>query len=253
MRRVFAVDVGDELARFATGGDPAKAKAALAARLDEVAAQFERFANGATEIFKRRSGVYSALTGIGMAAFMNVDGVAVTQRLFADQQLAEKVVVTYDLTSLEQLVEAQKKQGGTQVALPAAQAELEQLGLPIGGRYFPYCKANPDGRFADPRCDSATRWEESAWSDRVGAVMVVPQFWSWLLSILVTGALIGLGAPFWFDIYKKVAALALPGMSEAVRKAISPAASTSPPDGPVAPARPSPEEMADIFLKVRSK
>jgi hypothetical protein len=263
LQQLAHTPVGDELATLTARTDAATANEALAARLDQVAAQFERFANGATELFKRRSGIYAALTGIGMAAFMNVDGFTVVQRLFADQQLAEAVIVTYDRTRLEQLIQAQEKEGGGQVALPVAQAELERQGLPIGGQYFPYCRASSDGNFADPRCKAVTLSMEPTWHAKVGAVMKVPQFWSWLLSILVTGALIGLGAPFWFDIYKKVAALGLPGMSEAARKAISPAASSaqgderrqgeSSPAGPAAPVRPSPEEMADIFLKARSR
>ena len=60
----------------------------------------------------------------------------------------------------------------------------------MGAAYFPHCRfayLNPDG------CTGA----------EAGARGV--SWLKWLLSALLTGALIGLGAPFWFDVAKRLA------------------------------------------------
>jgi hypothetical protein len=123
-------------------------------------------------------------------------------------------------------------------------AELEHLGLPIGHGWFPWCPATEAGpndpldavidlgdalrirpASADPECDAFLRAragalracvagradgvadclarEAGAWD----AVVSGPRGLEWLLMVLLTGGLIGLGSPFWFSVFSNLARL----------------------------------------------
>ena len=47
-----------------------------------------------------------------------------------------------------------------------------------------------------------TYWEEKGRFEAVGIIV------GWLLSVLLAGLLIGLGGPFWFNVFRKLGALA---------------------------------------------
>jgi hypothetical protein len=86
--------------------------------------------------------------------------------------------------------------------LEKAQAALKQatdtlnsisgLGVPIGYQYFPYCLLFGDG---GEKCIQGK--ENYSWI----------QYLLWSVSIVFSGLLMGLGAPFWFDVAKRLAAV----------------------------------------------
>lgn len=88
-----------------------------------------------------------------------------------------------------------------------AQAQVESLvamGVPIGGAYFPHCRMF--GRHDLSTTCAGPAWPSDAtgdaWSARfrfIGHVLL------WLVPVVITGMLIGLGAPFWFDVAKRLA------------------------------------------------
>jgi hypothetical protein len=245
-------DVGNEIAKGLTVSGLAdaalvEAKKKLGERLEQLAVQFERFGDAATEMFKRRAALYAPLLGIGLAAFMNVDGALVAKQLFGDETLAQKFVATYDRAKLQELVQGSNEKT---VDIKDAQVELERLGLPIGGRYFPYCSKDAAEDTSKPEAAGETP-AKSKFDPRCDVPRSMTAYWNWFLSILVTGILIGLGAPFWFDVYKKIAGLGLPGLPEAVRKAITPAQPK--PDGAPAPAKLTADDLVKIFLNARTK
>lgn len=88
-----------------------------------------------------------------------------------------------------------------------AQAQLESLvamGVPIGGAYFPHCRIFGEHDLSTTCAgpgwppDSA----ENPWAGRLGFAGHVLL---WLVPVTITGMLIGLGAPFWFDVAKRLA------------------------------------------------
>ena len=81
------------------------------------------------------------------------------------------------------------------------------MGLPIGWAYYPYCL---DAETKDLQCKPITEMlagyvkagEEASLWDRATEPFK-QDFWAaatWLFGILLTGVLIGLGGPFWFDV-----------------------------------------------------
>src|SRR6185312_9127155 len=108
-----------------------------------------------------------------------------------------------------------------------ALAKLNEQGIPIGRDYFPFCgtgdvdKDNCDGvppqgetktvGFFGPPLDWLSyqpHWVHWGFARANG--------WWGFFSTLLAGGLIGLGAPFWYDIYRK-AALVLPVAQVAAR------------------------------------
>jgi hypothetical protein len=267
-----------QLANTEIGDALANNQKTLERRLTEIAANFERYAEGMTALFQRRAGIYAGIAGVGLAAFMNVDGALLADRLFNDAGLAQKVVVALPPDKLEKLIADQetfrKECGGDNAGtekcrelaartLEVGQADLEGLGLPIGKSYFPYCEgATPAAASAlDPRCQVAAKpgTGDSTIVKAVSNLASHPELGlSWLLSILVTGALIGLGAPFWFNLYKSIASFApVAGAAGQVGRAIGlkndkegtePLTPAPRKDSPL-----TPEDLVTIFKLARAK
>jgi len=83
-------------------------------------------------------------------------------------------------------------------------ANLVALGVPIGNEYFPHCRMFGDD--AHPTTCVGPSWPSGVgsglWTERLrflGHVLL------WLVPVAITGVLIGLGAPFWFDVAKRLA------------------------------------------------
>ncbi|MBI3784194.1 MAG: hypothetical protein HY270_12430 [Deltaproteobacteria bacterium] len=66
------------------------------------------------------------------------------------------------------------------------------LGLPIGIRYYPWCQ---DDGAVDPACSTTENAEPFT---------RLLLFMRWVLAVTLAGVLIGLGGPFWFDVYSKL-------------------------------------------------
>ena len=78
-------------------------------------------------------------------------------------------------------------------------ARLVAVGIPIGWAFYPHCPESTSAdkwTSADPRCRSVTN--QSQWQQ-------VGPFLQWLFAVVLTGGLIGLGAPFFFDVAKRLA------------------------------------------------
>jgi hypothetical protein len=248
-------------------------------RLTEIAANFERYGEGMSVLFQRRSGIYAAIAGVGLAAFMNVDGALMAERLFSDAGLAQRVVVSLPEEELKRFMDAEaafraKCVDGDQAtrdqcvrdnlagqALKVGQSHLEGLGLPIGRAYFPYCETQTEAAVVvDERCSSIEKPDAGSWKIKrmIHNLFSGAAGLSWLLSIGVTGALIGLGAPFWFDLYKRLAALApVAGKASEFGRSLGVEVAKSKPEAgePVeTPARViTPDDLVKIFNFARAK
>jgi len=94
-------------------------------------------------------------------------------------------------------------------------ADLVALGVPLGWKLYPSCPyggTTEEWGMSSPKCKAippgkrerrtifgwqGTRITNTAWNDPAGFLL-------WLLVVVMTGVLIGLGAPFWFDVAKRL-------------------------------------------------
>ena len=88
-----------------------------------------------------------------------------------------------------------------------AQAQVQSLiamGVPIGGAYFPHCRMFGEHDLSTTCVGPAWPPDGAAdpWAGRLGFTGHVLL---WLVPVAITGMLIGLGAPFWFDVAKRLA------------------------------------------------
>lgn len=185
LRRLGETEAGALLRRKV--GDEA---AQIGQAVDRLARKFDEYGAAASDYFARRAKVLSVAAGVAMAFICNVDAVRIFNGYLKDSVGAQAVIAQSDVflqqwkeaaADLEALERSPDASGD--VAALAARVgdlrdsleDLEGGGLPVGYDRYPVT------------VDLGT------WA-----------FWSWLLIVLLTGFLLGLGGPFWFDIVMRL-------------------------------------------------
>lgn len=175
--------------------------------VDDMARRFQRFEEGATAYFAQRAQMLSLVVAILLAFILNVDAIRLFSTFLTDHELTAQVLAQ-ESNIIAAYHQQQEKMAATRTGQPAAAGSLaatmadqersdnatlqalkesiaflrqqltasKALGLPIGTAYYP--------------------WGKSAETN----------FVQWLLSVLLTGFLIGLGGPFWFNAYSNLSA-----------------------------------------------
>lgn len=189
-----------------------------------VISQQAKFESEAAEAEERRTALDSLTNEVDAAlkAIRDSGGVG------SDEQ---KAALTEALDALAKETSLEAIQASAQRAATAF-ADLESLGIPVGWSYYPACPyGNEDGeiwkaagqqcsRIAEriPACKEAAPSDSCRWSDHVTSTTwtSIGLMWTtvrydpigflvWLMIAIATGLLIGLGAPFWFDVAKRLA------------------------------------------------
>jgi len=186
VRRVAETDVGRELAK--------QAKPEIDRIVDEIAVRFERFGADASAYFQERARAISITLAMVVAFVVNVDAARLFSTFVSDRQLTEQVLSRADqiIAQLKARDEAAPPDVTDAARRLKATADSQLLaGLPIGYEIYPYCTAKGDGQH-DERCAKGFEFLTAL---------------TWLLSVLAAGFLIGLGGPFWFQVYTQLAAV----------------------------------------------
>ncbi len=204
----------------------------LEKQLDRLALKFEELGKCAGDFFARRAKILSIAVGIVLAFLGNVNGKEIFDTYLENPRAAQAVIdrgeeIQQNWQQAEQrldqtLKDLQAKGAGAETegeirrlvgevnaGLSSLQADaegIESSGLPIGYR---------DGAPVPP----FGLWD---WS-----------WWQWFLIVLLTGVLLGLGGPFWFDVVMRLTAV-----RQAVRGGGGQAAPAAPAGGPAPPASP---------------
>ena len=80
--------------------------------------------------------------------------------------------------------------------------ELTQLNLPIGWDYYPFCRRlAPTDATAEAGPAGAEIYSDSLCNRERDSLV---GYIAWALKALITGLLIGLGAPFWYDVARRL-------------------------------------------------
>lgn len=175
--------------------------------------QFGRSEKAISEFFKVRAKLLSFLVGVCLALFVNVDAVRLFEYFAANPAETEQAISR--LQGL--LAEAQKDvpaEAAPQPAIsPAQRGEMEPMlnrlrssqafGLPVGWAYYPYCLPSDGAGQIDPRCRRAQAGQPPEGQGIRAFLADVHEHgrpYLWFISAIVTGFLIGLGGPYWFDL-----------------------------------------------------
>lgn len=262
--RLADTDVGRAIAR---GGSEYVENA-----INDLAQKFDRFGAATSRRFQDHARFWCVLASVLLAFIANVDAVRLMQSLVRDQALTDQVIAKYggavsdeaprpkdavealkamsELHDEEVISDDQFKTFKEDLATAQMKlGELRGIGLPVTIAAWPFCTSAVDEsaikkKAWDNKCQGAVT---QSLVSLQGASEVAKRLWTtdgfaWLLSVLLAGALIGLGAPFWFDLAR--------GLTRAVQ-VMGALRSRSGPEKPPAPPEagksPPPTTPVDAF------
>jgi hypothetical protein len=199
------------------------------ARLKQFDKKYEEYEKAISNYFKRRAQLLSFAIGIALAIAVNIHGIRLFERYLTDPELTATVIAqTAKIESA--MATMQKRQAAAPDTEKKKGKEIETalnqyqelmghfmgLGLPIGWNFFPSCPEyrNPAAHNNyDPQCNSElsslpkdTVGKKSSTIARIFKTALKDPwgFLKWLCVVAITGTLIGLGGPFWFDVASKI-------------------------------------------------
>lgn len=214
------------------------ARAEVRAALIESARIFDKMSGATVASFATRARGWSLVIGIILAFVANVDGLRLFETYRDSPETALAIIADQDglaaadadatasfraalaleaeVRVLEEKIKSanETEKAAAEEALVAKRQELAKLAdpeamrqllagsadilkslrdrhLPIGWQQFPYCQKAGTGATPDALCGANQE----------------PDYVFWFFRVLVTGLLIGLGGPFWFDVAKRLAAV----------------------------------------------
>lgn len=189
--------------------DDEATKTHLQSKSEVWARKYDEYRSALAAQFKTRAQFWSLIVGVVLALAMNINGLRVFEVYLQDPDLRQKAIEELQKDQAE-LDAAAKSVGDTAASKEYKELEnryqdlrskldkIEGLDLPIGWAYFPGCSAPESKGPSDPRCPLSG-------GHQFDVVSLV--FWGWLAQVLITGILIGLGAPFWYDVARRLAAV----------------------------------------------
>lgn len=178
----------------------------------DLARKYEEWGESATDYFARRAKLVSVIIAVVLAFALNINALHLFETLLIDKGLHNALIERGDETA-QQLEQWRTQLDGLPAQMPperskAAQAlarniseirehnaALRSGSIPFGWEHAPWKAA------AWP----LAKWHESAWL-----------LMQWGSAVLLTGLLIGLGGPFWFDTFRKLSALT--GVTRSIRE-----------------------------------
>jgi hypothetical protein len=183
---------------------------AIKAEFNRIARKYEEFGSSVSASFKLYSQAWSLAIGIALAICANIDGLRIFEAYRADPSLTAIVI---------EKMEKQDTLTNVDSTTPSAQqqlADLITLGVPIGWQFYPGCPFGADAEAwarSCPKCkvipvEKREIGKEKQWlGERIVKTLWYDPggFLLWLMVVVGTGVLIGLGAPFWFDVAKRLA------------------------------------------------
>ncbi len=185
--------------------------------LESIQDEYDEYSAAMSDYFKRRAKLFSLLLGVVLAFGANIDGIRIYEALKINPEIRASIISQQ--ASFEQQYKLARKKLDA-VASGASSApesnreeikalkksleeatsgisEIASLGLPIGWHYFPADMNERSGQK-----DATISQSFCALIERVSHNWLAHI--AWVFKVLVTGLLIGLGAPFWFEIAVKL-------------------------------------------------
>jgi hypothetical protein len=166
----------------------------LAKYQENIANWFDTVMNQASDWYKTHAQTWAFIIGVTISLIFHVDTLSITNQLWREPTLREVIVA-----------QANNQLQSGQMEINNVNEELENLGIPIGWSTVP-AQNNSSCRWPPlstnrPAISSAGECRELTnlpkWGD----------FWGWivkLFGLFVSGLAAMQGAPFWFDLLRKV-------------------------------------------------
>jgi len=159
-------------------------------------AWFDEVMERASGEYKRRAILLAFVIGTTIAFIFNVDSIEIATQMWREPTLRQVIVAQANNTA---------SNGGTQISSNDFVDQVNQLGIPVGWTTTPATADKPCGWIPGEAVYLGIR--------RVNTCQVLndlprmDDFWGWaikLSGLLISGLAAAQGAPFWFDILKKL-------------------------------------------------
>ena len=197
--------------------------------LAHAAYQFDRYGVAQTGFFRRRAKVLSGLAAFVFVFFSNLDAIRLYVHFATDDVALRTAVERLDSEQFTQMIAIDiVGEQDFQTARNALISLSGQRNLPMGQNYFPFCKSSQI--LADPNLSDAFLITDDRCGEFVAddiqlfghvirgsaplaqagySIAASPaEGFKWFLSLIATTGLLALGAPFWFEVFNRVAAMA---------------------------------------------
>jgi hypothetical protein len=193
--------------------------------------RYGEYEKAISNFFKRRAQLLSIIVGVFLAVGANIHGLRLFERYIDNPELTARIIAQTDEigSAIKTTRESIATQPDTdQEDLQTIESELQRAndlmgklastGLPFGWGFYPGCpisRSEEEVIQYDHDCDGVTvpQKEKTTKVDSiperiVNTVKLDPLgFLQWLFVVIVTGMMIGLGGPFWFDVARRLAGI----------------------------------------------
>ncbi len=158
--------------------------------VEDLLRRFDELSVGSTSDFRVRARKWSLWVGLFLVLTFNVDAVHLFQQLNNDPQLSKHLIAeTSEL--LNELKESERIEPSHLEEINKAINGID--GLAVGWEYFPHCKVfNVDKDEIDNRCSAETVRDWIIWAFGIGSTTIF----------------VGLGSPFWFQVFQRMSVAA---------------------------------------------
>jgi hypothetical protein len=202
--------------------------------IDSLCLRYKELSDAMSEYIKNSSSILSMAIGIIIALTINIEAYRLFNFYIQNPDVAEKVADNAAAYA-DAYIDAQQRLNVALAALDRQEAadtestaearqELEAIknrletvpgyvsalkaeGIPIGLDYFPFCRyrkaIKKDGEDAYPCKDPESRYRIVVAKDSDKGLW--PDYLLWIIKVIITGVLIGLGGPFWYDAVRGLA------------------------------------------------
>lgn len=186
--------------------------------LKDLVSKYEDFGENSRDYFARRARLTSVIVSFVLAFALSINVIDLFQILLTDKGVrdtwidkGEQAAAQWQRQAEELQALLVEKGSANQLSpekasalikaniqeLEKATASLQEAGLPIGWERRPWA----GGEWHSIDCGRGDAWSSKGCLDRAGLLV------QWVLAVLFSGLLIGLGGPFWFEIYRKLGSL----------------------------------------------
>lgn len=226
IERLATTDIGKEITKYSQDE--------LATLVNHFGRRYDTFCEEATQSFKKNSEILTMVISVVMAFVLNINLVTLGNTFIENRAITNELVAQTNVIieraeqqqkNLQNLMESKElpkdmstKDLETSVnSLRESYQDMEKMQLPIGW-------SRSSTQFLEV---TAAEWgcnyeSSDATSNNSGNAVTYPYdkcedslqkilFWTissicWVITTLITGLLIGLGGPFWFDVVKRISA-----------------------------------------------
>jgi len=179
----------------------------LKSALGVLSARYGYMSSSVAVRFRENAQLWSFILGVLLAAALNINGLHIWETYQANPEIVAAIIAKHEdlakgakkaLDQIEQGAEGDETMNARNRELVKGAAQqvrdLIDLKVPIG--------------WSDEELAAMKLWQKGPRDEFMANVGNAPEdYFAWLVSVVITGLLIGIGAPFWYDLASRIAAL----------------------------------------------